>query len=156
MNSIPALRTTCIALLSVCMIWMGYMREERLLVIEHGQPTFVSRERKEPTNYTKVMQSFTNFSIPPRLQSSILFSLSYLFMAAALMHLIAGSVFVTRLTVVIYLCYIITCFFLIAIGALGVDYRFSIGLSHYLEDLFLSPFFVLALVAVVKAFKLGM
>jgi hypothetical protein len=43
---------------------------------------------------------------------------------------------------------------LILLNGVGVDYRLSAGLAHYLEDLFLSPFPLLIIIVIIKAFGL--
>ena len=52
------------------------------------------------------------------------------------------------LTLIIYTVYMTGCFALIIIGNLGIDYRLSYGLSHYIEDLFLSPFVVMMMLLI--------
>lgn len=135
------------------MLWLGFERDEKLIVMKNYQFTFVNRYPKEQiTNYDSVMKNLKGFKLPSRLQSSIFYSLSYLLLATAILYLFSLSSFIAKLTASLYFIYMILCFFLIKIGAMGVDYRLSIGLSHYLEDLFLSPFFVLALAVIIKAF----
>lgn len=92
-----------------------------------------------------------NFGIrlSAKLQSSVLFSLLYAFFAASILGLFARSAKIARLTVLVYLLYMLLCFVLLKLGEAGADYRLSTGLSHYLEDLFLSPFLLLALLVLV-------
>jgi hypothetical protein len=53
------------------------------------------------------------------------------------------------LILLVYALYFMVCFALITIGNLGVDYRLSYGLSHYIEDLFLSPFILMMLLPLI-------
>lgn len=58
------------------------------------------------------------------------------------------------MTAIFFAAYMIICFILITLNGVGVDYRLSAGLAHYLEDLFLSPFFIMVFIVIIKAFKL--
>ena len=147
------LRISLVIILSLVMLWFGLRRDDKLIVMKNYRFTFVNRYPKEQiTNYESVMNNLKGFRLPARLQSSIFYSLSYLILATLITYLLSLSAFIAKLTAGLYGSYMILCFILIKIGTLGVDYRLSIGLSHYLEDLFLSPFFVLTLIVIIKAF----
>ena len=73
--------------------------------------------------------------------------------AAGILFLYSGSALIAKITGVAYLIYMILCSVLLKMGDMGIDYRLSTGLSHYLEDLFLSPFLILALIVVIKVVK---
>ena len=143
-----------IFLLSVGLVWIGFKREKRLLIIEQGVPTFINRYPK-PTvaifEKTKMKGTF-GIKLPAKLQSAVLYSLIFMALTALLLLTYLKSLFIGKLVVVLYISYMIVCLILLKLGDMGVDYRLSTGLSHYLEDLFLSPFLILAFVAFAKAF----
>jgi hypothetical protein len=151
--NLSQIRIPLLILFSIIMLWIGFRREDKLLVVKNYVPTFINRYPKESvTNYQNVMKGMSGFKLAPRLQSSILFSLSYLVLATIIVYLLSLSATIAKLTAALYFAYMVFCFALIELGTFGVDNRISIGLPHYLEDLFLSPFFVLALAVLIKAF----
>jgi Mn2+/Fe2+ NRAMP family transporter len=100
------------------------------------------------------MKSLGSFSFSPKLQSSVFFSLCYLIASSALIGLISKKKSLAKTNAIFFAVYMFVCFILITINGMGVDYRLSAGLAHYLEDLFLSPFFILVFIVIIKAFKL--
>jgi hypothetical protein len=67
---------------------------------------------------------------------------------------VSNNVFLAKITTLLFLGFMILCFVLILLNGAGVDYRLSAGLAHYLEDLFLSPFPLLIIIVIIKAFGL--
>ena len=143
-----------IAVLTDSMIYFGFKRERNLLVFSSDTVfTFVHKyPRVAPTDYKKEMGGVLGFKLSPKLTSSILFSLIYLVLTSAIVQLIFRNRKYTRITIFLFAVYMVVCFVLIQVGALGVDYHLSVGLSHYLEDLFLSPF---PLMLLIPAFMLA-
>lgn len=143
-----ASRIAAIIVLLVAMIFFGFKRERFLLVFDNETVfRFLNKYPKTAvTDYKKEMGGLMGFSLSPKLLSSVLFSLLYLALTSLIVQAIFKNKKYTRLTAFIFLAYMIVCFGLIQLGALGVDYRLSIGLSHYLEDLFLSPFPLMILI----------
>lgn len=141
------LLVSCILLL----IWAGFTREWKLLVIEKGFPTLINRYPKPPTgDYGMQLKGIFSFQPSPKLQSSILFGLLFTALSTAIIGLLTLSKRYAALTAVLYCSLLFLCFVLLQLGATGVDYRLSIGLSHYLEDMVLSPFVVMVLVVLLK------
>lgn len=142
------LRIGGITLISVILLVTGYFRERYLIVVD--PETILTLIRKYPriavTNYQNEISNLTGFSLSPKLTSSILFSILFTIYVAAIVHLLFLNLKFTKLIIGLYLSYMVVCFILIIIGNAGVDYRLSIGLSHYLEDLFLSPFVLMLLI----------
>ncbi len=155
--SLPdSLRWFLILVCSVLLIFFGFKRERKLLILEQGVFTFINRYPKpEVAKFEKTqMKGTLGVKIPAKLQSAVFFSFIYLILAAAFLLLYSKSIFIARLIALTYAVYMILCFLLLKMGDWGVDYRLSTGLSHYLEDLFLSPFLMLALAVLIKAFRL--
>jgi hypothetical protein len=144
---------TCCTLL---MIWFGFKRERNLLIVSKGNLEFINRYQPFPkTDYKNEMKNFTGFHLSNKLQSSVFFSFLFMILATAIVYLYSQSQFLAKLTFSLYVIYFLLCFAFILLGNSGVDYRLSFGLSHYLEDLFLSPFFVMTLIVLIKAFGLS-
>ncbi|MBL0098137.1 MAG: hypothetical protein IPP46_17805 [Bacteroidetes bacterium] len=151
------IRWTLIVVLSILLLYFGFKRENKLVILEKGIVTFINRYPK-PTvaRFEKTeMKGTFGIKLPAKLQSAIFFSLIYLLLATLLLLLYSKSVFIGKLIALMYSIYMIICFLLLKMGDCGVDYRLSTGLSHYLEDLFLSPFLILAIAALIKAFRLS-
>jgi hypothetical protein len=141
------LLVTCIVLL----IWAGFAREWKLLVVQDGLPTLINRYPKPPTgDYGMQLKGIFSFNPSPKLQSSILFGLLFTALATAIAGLLTMSRKFAALTAILYCGLLFLCFVLLQLGATGMDYRLSIGLSHYLEDIILSPFVVMVLVVLLK------
>lgn len=149
----PVFRYLLIALFSVTMIWLGFKRERNLIIVNENSLQFINRYQEFPkTDYKSEMKNFSAFHLSYKLQSSLLFSLFFTVLAVAILYLFSSSTLIAKLTLLLYLAYFVLCFIFIQLGNFGFDYRLSYGLSHYLEDLFLSPFFVMALIVLLKAF----
>ena len=151
------IRWTLIVVLSVLLLFFGFKRENKLVILEKGVITFINRYPK-PTvaRFEKTeMKGTFGIKLPAKLQSAVFFSLIYLLLATFILLLYSKSVFIAKLISLMYSIYMIVCFLLLKMGDWGVDYRLSTGLSHYLEDLFLSPFLLLAIAAMIKAFKIS-
>lgn len=144
------MRITLIVLLIIALLVMGYFRERYLLVFDPD--TIFSFIKKYPrtaiTNYKNELKNFIGFDLSPKLTSSILFSLFFATDVSIISHLLIREKSFTRLVILLYVIYMIICFILIVLGNVGLNYRLSIGLSHYLEDLFLSPFILMFLIPV--------
>jgi len=147
-------RGAILVLLSTGLLWAGFKREKRLLIIEQGIPTFINRYPKPAVAlFEKTqMKGTLGIRLPAKLQSAVLYSLIFMFLSALLLMIYLKSVTAGKLIIVFYLFYMTACMILLKLGDMGVDYRLSTGLSHYLEDLFLSPFIILAFVAFAKTF----
>jgi hypothetical protein len=145
------LRLTGLFLLGTALIWTGYKREHKLLIMEEGVPVFINRYPKPAVAVfeKQEMKGTLGIKLPAKLQSSVLFSTLFLLLASAILGLYSRSKKVAFVTAAAYLGYMVLCFLLLKLGDMGVDYRLSTGLSHYLEDLFLSPFLILALIVLV-------
>ena len=149
------IRLALIAVLTLFILWIGLQRESKLLVIGNEGLTFINRYPTIGiTNYQSEMKGASSFSISPKLQSSVFFSVIYLLTCSLLIGIISRKKSFAKISAVLYSVYMIACFILITLNGLGIDYRLSAGLAHYLEDLFLSPFFILVFIVIIKAFKL--
>lgn len=150
------IRWSLIILLSVTLVYVGFKREKHLLLIEKGIPMFIKRyPKKEVAVFEKtIMKGNFGIKIPVKMQSAILFSFLFLLLGSSILFLYSKSVFIAKVIVLLYLAYMVVSFLLLKMGDMGVDYRLSTGLSHYLEDLFLSPLLFLAIIAFLKAFGL--
>ena len=151
----PWLRWILLALLSAGLVWTGFKRERKLLIIEEGCPVFINRYPKPTVALFEKneMKGTFGIRIPAKLQSAVLFSLLFMLFAAGILYLYSGSLLTAKITIAAYFIYMVLCSLLLKMGDWGVDYRLSTGLSHYLEDLFLSPFLILALIVVIKVMK---
>jgi len=156
-NNIPSpLRWLLIILFAILLLNIGFKREKKLLIIEKGVPTFINRyPKKDVTTFEKTaMKGTFGIKIPSKLQSAVLYSFLFMVIGATILYLYSKSLFILKVIVLLYLGYMLVSFLLLKLGDFGVDYRLSTGLSHYLEDLFLSPLLFLAIIAFVKAFGL--
>jgi hypothetical protein len=144
------LRIAIIVILVIVMIYIGFKRERYLLVFDSD--TFLTFIRKyprlAPTDYKKEMGGVLGFSLSPKLVSAVLYSIFYTFITSLIIHLSFLKKKYTKITALLFAIYIVVCFLLIQLGNFGVDYNLSVGLSHYLEDLFLSPFPLMLLIPV--------
>jgi len=147
-------RWSILFLLSACLLWTGFKREKRLIIIEQGIPTFINRYPKPAVAVFErtQMKGTLGIKFPAKLQSAVLYSVLFMVLTALLLMTYLKSLFIGKFVVVFYFAYMVICMALLKLGNLGVDYRLSTGLSHYLEDLFLSPFLILAFAAFAKAF----
>jgi hypothetical protein len=146
-----AVRILLLAGCILLLIWAGYTREWKLLVMQNGLPTLINRYPKPPTgDYSMQLQGIFSFNPSPKLQSSILFGILFTALASAIIGLLTESRKFAALTAALYCGLLFLCFVLLQLGVTGVDYRLSIGLSHYLEDIILSPFVVMVLVVLLK------
>jgi len=148
------IRWTLILLFSLSLVFVGFKREKNLLLLEKGSFMFIKRyPKKEVAQFEKTaMKGTLGIKIPIKLQSAVFFSLLFLVLTSMILYFYSKSTFIAQLIAVLYFIYMLLSFFLLKMGDWGVDYRLSTGLSHYLEDLFLSPFIVLAIAAIIKAF----
>lgn len=149
------IRVAGMVLMALLLIWTGYSREKKLLLIEQGRPILINRYPKpDVVRFEKEkMKGNLGLKVPVKLQSSVLFSLLFMLLSAGLLYLYSQKNSVAKAVIVLYTFYMIICFALLKLGQSGVDYRLSTGLSHYLEDLFLSPFTPLAGIVLLRAFR---
>ncbi|MBK7682495.1 MAG: hypothetical protein KA347_02215 [Bacteroidia bacterium] len=155
MTNIPSpLRWTLILLFTLSLVYIGFKREKKLLIVEKGIPTFINRYPKKNVSVFEktVMKGTFGIKVPAKMQSAVLYSLLFLIMGSSILFLYSKSLFIAKVIALLYLAYMVLSFLLLKLGDLGVDYRLSTGLSHYLEDLFLSPLIFLAVIAFIKAF----
>ena len=155
MTKIPSpFRWILIILFSLSLIYIGFKREKKLLIVEKGIPIFLNRYPKKNVSVFEktVMKGTFGIKVPAKIQSAVLFSLLFLIMGSSILFLYSKSFFIAKIIALLYLGYMFLSFLLLKLGDLGVDYRLSTGLSHYLEDLFLSPLIFLAVIAFIKAF----
>lgn len=149
------LRFFLIAIIVVFILWIGLQRESKFLVLNNHGFNFINRyPRIEGTNFQLEIKKLGNFNLSAKLQSSIFFSFCYLMASSLLVGLISKKKSLAKMNAIFFAIYMFVCFILITINGMGVDYRLSAGLAHYLEDLFLSPFFILVFIVIIKAFKL--
>lgn len=126
-------------------------QDPKLLVFKNGLPTFFNRYPKPATgDYKMQLQGLISFNPSPKLQSSVLFGLIFTILAATIIGCISNSKKYAKLTTLLFCGMLLLCFILLQIGAMGIDYRLSIGLAHYLEDIVLSPFIIMALIVLLK------
>lgn len=155
MTNFPSpLRWTLILLFTLSLVYIGFQREKKLLIVEKGIPTFINRYPKKNVSVFEktVMKGTFGIKVPAKMQSAVLYSLLFLIMGSSILFLYSKSLFIAKVIALLYLAYMVLSFLLLKLGDLGVDYRLSTGLSHYLEDLFLSPLIFLAVIAFIKAF----
>ena len=126
---------------------LGYIRERYLLIFSSDMVFTLIRKypRVSATNFKNEINNFWNLNFSPKLLSSILFSIAFAVLTSLIVYLLTKNKVWGKLILLVYVLYFIVCFVLIVIGNLGVDYRLSYGLSHYIEDLFLSPFILMML-----------
>lgn len=144
------LRYAGIAALVILMIFFGFKRERFLLVFDgHTIFKFLHKyPRISATNFKKEMGGLLGFSLSPKLTSSVLFSIVFMILTTAIIHLSFLKKNYSLITASLFIVYIILCFLLIQLGNYGLDYNISFGLSHDLEDLFLSPFPLMLLIPI--------
>lgn len=155
MTNIPSpLRWTLILIFTLSLVYIGFKREKKLLIVEKGIPTFINRYPKKNVSVFEktVMKGTFGIKVPAKMQSAVLYSFLFLIMGSSILFLYSKSLFIAKVIALLYLAYMLLSFLLLKLGDLGVDYRLSTGLSHYLEDLFLSPLIFLAVIAFIKAF----
>lgn len=155
MANIPSsLRWLLIFLFSISLIYIGFKREKKLLIVEKGIPIFINRYPKKNVSVFEktVMKGTFGIKVPAKIQSAVIFSLLFLILGSSILFFYSKSLFIAKVIALIYLGYMLLSFLLLKLGDFGVDYRLSTGLSHYLEDLFLSPLIFLAVIAFIKAF----
>jgi hypothetical protein len=149
------LRYFAIALLVFFIIWIGLKRESKFLVFSENGLTFINRyPRTEATNFHSELLNISSFHFSPKLQSSVLFGIAYMISSSLLIGLISMRKSLAKITAFFFIITMFMCFILISLKGIGFDYRLSAGLAHYLEDLILSPFFILVFIVIIKAFKL--
>ena len=126
---------------------LGYFRERYLLLFSSETVfTFIRKyPRVSATNFKNEISNFWMFHFSPKLLSVVLYSVAFAALTSLIVYLLTKNRLWGYLILVIYAMYFVVCFLLIAIGNLGVDYHLSYGLSHYIEDLFLSPFILMML-----------
>lgn len=155
MANIPSsLRWLLIFLFSISLIYIGFKREKKLLIVEKGIPIFINRYPKKNVSVFEktVMKGTFGIKVPAKIQSAVIFSLLFLILGSSILFFYSKSLLIAKVIALIYLGYMLLSFLLLKLGDFGVDYRLSTGLSHYLEDLFLSPLIFLAVIAFIKAF----
>ena len=155
MANIPSsLRWLLIFLFSISLIYIGFKREKKLLIVEKGIPTFINRYPKKNVSVFEktVMKGTFGIKVPAKIQSAVIFSLLFLILGSSILFFYSKSLLIAKVIALIYLGYMLLSFLLLKLGDFGVDYRLCTGLSHYLEDLFLSPLIFLAVIAFIKAF----
>lgn len=154
LNITSLIRWLLILLFTLSLVYIGFKREKKLLIVEKGIPIFINRYPKKNVSIFEktVMKGTFGIKIPAKMQSAVLYSLLFLIMGSSILFLYSKSLFIAKAIALLYLTYMLLSFLLLKLGDLGVDYRLSIGLSHYLEDLFLSPLIFLAVIAFIKAF----
>ena len=144
-------RIALLVLFGFLLLWTGFQRERKLLVLREGVPVLINRYPKPPTgNYGMQLKGLLNFNPSPKLQSSILFGIAFTLLAAAIIFILTLSKKLTVFTAALYILLLFLCFILLQLGSAGVDYRLSIGLAHYLEDIVLAPFLLMVLIVILK------
>jgi hypothetical protein len=123
------IRWTLIVVLSILLLYFGFKRENKLVILEKGVVTFINRYPK-PTvaRFEKTeMKGTLGIKLPAKLQSAVFFSLIYLLLATLLLLLYSKSVFIGKLIALMYSIYMIVCFLLLKMGDWGcrlqVKYR---------------------------------
>jgi hypothetical protein len=146
-----SVRILLLILLGFTLVWAGFQRERKLLVITNGLPGFINRYPKPPTgNYGMQLKGLLQFNPSPKMQSSILFGITFTLLAAGIIYLLTLNRKLTILTALLYLLLLFLCFILLQLGTTGMDYRLSIGLAHSIEDIVLSPFLLMVLIVLLK------
>lgn len=139
------LRISALIISIMAVFIIGYLRERYLLLF--SSETLFAFKRKYPrvsaTNFKHEISNFWGFNFSPKLLSSILYSIAFAVLTSLIIYLITKNKLLGYLVLLIYAAYFLVCFGLILVGNLGVDYHLSYGLSHYIEDLFLSPFILM-------------
>ena len=153
MNYFP--RILLISILTISLFYFGFKRETKLLCFDNYKLVFKERfEKQTTTNYQSEVKSLTRFYFSSKIQSVCFYSLIFGLLTASILFLLSNSKQIFKYVLFGYLAYMLLSFFLIKIGSAGVDYRLSIGLAHYLEDLFVSPYILLFAAVALKAFGL--
>jgi hypothetical protein len=155
--TVPVLRWGILLTAFALLLYAGFQREKKLLILEQGKFCFIPRYPKPVVaQFEKFeMQGTLGIRLPVKLQSVVFYSLLFTLLNTVIVGLYSRSRLLARFTAVLYLAYMLVCFVLLKLGDLGVDYRLSTGLSHYIEDLFLSPFLILAFIAIIRAFGMS-
>ena len=141
--------STFAALFFILLLFFGWKREDKLLVISQNGFKFLNKYPKtEITNYTNEVSNLASFHLSPKLQSSIFFSLIYIILSYLVLVFYSRDKFLGKILVASYLLYMVLCFIFITLYNFKIDYRLSAGLAHYLEDLFLSPLILMAFITI--------
>lgn len=142
------LKKVFIIIAAALMVWLGFKRERYLMLPAKGlNIEFINKyPRKAVTDYEKEMAGLSGFSLSPKLTSSILYSISFALLTGLIIHLAFLNKKYTVITLLLFLAYMIVCFLLILSKNAGLPYELSVGLSHSIEDLFLSPFILMLLI----------
>jgi len=154
---VPILRWGILLTAFALLLYVGFQREKKLLILEQGKFSFIPRYPKPAVAQFEKheMQGTLGIRLPVKLQSVVFYSLLFTLLNTVIVGVYSRSPLLARFTAVLYLAYMLVCFVLLKLGDLGVDYRLSTGLSHYIEDLFLSPFLILAFIAIIRAFGMS-
>jgi len=155
--TVPVLRWGILLTAFALLLYVGFQREKKLLILEQGKFSFIPRYPKPAVAQFEKheMQGTLGIRLPVKLQSVVFYSLLFTLLNTVIVGVYSRSPLLARFTAVLYLAYMLVCFVLLKLGDLGVDYRLSTGLSHYIEDLFLSPFLILAFIAIIRAFGMS-
>lgn len=155
--TVPVLRWGILLTAFAFLLYVGFQREKKLLILEQGKFCFIPRYPKPAVaQFEKFeMQGTLGIRLPVKLQSVVFYSLLFTLLNTVIVGVYSRAPLLARFTAVLYLAYMLVCFVLLKLGDLGVDYRLSTGLSHYIEDLFLSPFLILAFIAIIRAFGMS-
>lgn len=155
--TVPVLRWGILLTAFALLLYVGFQREKKLLILEQGKFSFIPRYPKPAVAQFEKheMQGTLGIRLPVKLQSVVFYSLLFTLLNTVIVGVYSRSRPLARFTAVLYLAYMLVCFVLLKLGDLGVDYRLSTGLSHYIEDLFLSPFLILAFIAIIRAFGMS-
>lgn len=141
------IRAFILGLLILLTLWLGFKRERYLLIIgDKNLPEFVRKTpRVKATDYRSEMQSAGKSRFSPKMSSAILYSLSYTILTSLIIGIGYRRRSYAYFTAALYLSYMALSGLLLFAGSRGASYSLSIGLSHNLEDLFLSPFVLMLL-----------
>ncbi len=145
------LRISLSIVLITTIIFLGFLREKYLLVL--SSKTLFSIVNKYPriaaTDFKNELGNLFTLNLSPKLLSSILYSIAFAVLTSLLVMILTRSRNWGKIILLLYAGYAVVCFIFIVLGNLGVDYRLSYGLSHYIEDLFLSPFILMMIFPII-------
>ena len=131
------------------LIFFDWKREDQLLVISKSGFKFLNKYPKtEITNYSSEMNNMISFHLSAKLQSSIFFSIVYAILCFLVIYVYTKDKNFGKIIFASYLLYMVLSFVFLTLYNFNVDYRLSAGLAHYLEDLFLSPFILMAFITI--------
>jgi hypothetical protein len=121
-NKIFSIKKVVALLLFILLLFFGWKREDKLLVVSQTGFHFLNKYPKtEITNYTNEVSNLASFHLSPKLQSSIFFSFIYIILCYFILALYTSDKYLSRISVVAYLLYMILSFLFLTLYNFKID-----------------------------------